>query len=189
MKDTFLLGYEPVLFMAMGDGNCGASVTAPRSLRSRRWVDTEPSSISEPLLSETRSERDRTRAAVRHAAEDDAEAGSEIHHASRDLEASTAAAGVAQRLLSPSSLWKTSSVVTWLTEEKDGEEGGGKGGVQGEAGSMEGTRWWHELGLARVFSIINVMLGSSMLVVPWAFAQSGLLPGSIMVLGVVSNML
>ena len=41
-------------------------------------------------------------------------------------------------------------------------------------------------GLARVFAIVNVMLGASMLIIPWAFAGSGLVVGTLMVFGVVS---
>jgi len=45
-----------------------------------------------------------------------------------------------------------------------------------------GSSW--RLGLARVFTIVNVMLGSSLLVFPWAFAGSGLVPGTILVVTV-----
>jgi len=40
------------------------------------------------------------------------------------------------------------------------------------------------LGLARIFTIVNVMLGSSLLVFPWAFEGSGLLPGTFLVFSV-----
>ena len=46
--------------------------------------------------------------------------------------------------------------------------------------------WLDKRGLARVFAIVNVMLGASMLIIPWAFAGSGLVVGTLMVFGVVS---
>jgi len=39
-------------------------------------------------------------------------------------------------------------------------------------------------GIARVFTIANVMLGSSMLVLPWAFDESGLVPGLLLLISI-----
>jgi hypothetical protein len=42
-----------------------------------------------------------------------------------------------------------------------------------------GSSW--RMGLARIFTMVNVMLGSSLLVLPWAFAGSGLIPGTFLI--------
>ncbi|EKX43843.1 hypothetical protein GUITHDRAFT_110295 [Guillardia theta CCMP2712] len=71
----------------------------------------------------------------------------------------------------------------WVSEAMDlGEESLLESNDQTE--HEEKKQRMKRIGIARVFTIVNVMLGSSLLVVPWAYSRSGLLPGAALVCGI-----
>jgi len=70
----------------------------------------------------------------------------------------------------------------WVSERDLGEESLLES--NDPAAHEEKRKKMKQIGIARVFTIVNVMLGSSLLVLPWAYSRSGLLPGAMLVCGI-----